>query len=171
MTYRPASNSKTAKNICFTGAITAVILFLVSGYVSRFAFVYQITALVLAVVSVEMYMKYVGSDYVYEAADKSLKVYKVTGKKSLCVCSLDYEESLSRVISSDKYLSQKEKYPKTNFNINYAKNLSPKQYSVYFFEFNGKKSMMKFEPDKIFTDYVNEKIDNAMKNKDESVNV
>ena len=42
---------------------------------------------------------------------------------------------------------------------------------MYFFEFNGKKSMMKFEPDKVFTDYVNEKIDNAMKNKDESVNV
>lgn len=171
MTYRPASNSKTAKSICCIGAATAVILFFASSYVSRFAFVYQLTALMFAVVCVEMYIKYVGSDYVYEATDKSLKIYKVTGKKSLCVCSLSYEASLSRVISSDEYLSHKDKYPKTNFNVNYAKNLAPNNYSVYFFEFNGKKSMMKFEPDKIFTDYVNEKIDNAMKNKDESVNV
>ena len=171
MTYRPASDSKTEKNICLICALTAVVLFFVSGFVSRFAFGYQITALFIAVVSVEMYMKYVGSDYVYEASDKSLKVYKINGKKSLCVCSLDYAASLSRVVSSDEYLGNKDKYPKTNFNVNFAKNLAPKKYCVYFFEFNEKKSMMKFEPDKAFADYVNEKIDNAMKNKDESVNV
>ena len=165
MTYRPRASSDKTKRLCVVFAFFAVVLFAVSGFVQSFVFLYQITALILAVVSVEIYMKYVGSDYVYEAADSALKIYKVTGKKSLCVCSLDYAESLTKVIDSAEYLKNKQKYPKTNFNVNYAKNLNPDTFCVYFFEFNGKKSMMKFEPDKEFVTYVNQKIETALQNK------
>lgn len=162
MTYRPKSNSNKEKVLAIITAIAAVILFAVGGMPVSFPAVYQITAIIMAVVSLELYMKYVGSDYVYEAGESSLMVHKITGKKSICVCSLDYEMSLSLVVKSNEYLANKDKYPKYQINVNYAKNLAPKEYSVYFFYFKDKICMAKFEPDDVFTQYVNEKIGAAM---------
>lgn len=165
MTYRPKNNTNKEKILTAVTAITAILVFAAAGFVNAFPGLYQISGLVLAVVSVELYMKYVGSDYIYDADDTSFKVYKVTGKKSICVCSLNYEMSLTGVVSSDDYLANKRKYPKTNFNLNYAKNLAPEEYSVYFFIFNGKKSMVKFEPSKEFATHLNEKINEALAKK------
>ena len=139
-------------------AVGAVVLFVFSGMVHHFPVLYQISAIVFAVVSIEIYLKYVASDYVYEAAEKSLKIHRITGKKSVCIASLDYEMSKTLVVKSSEYLENKSKYPKYNFNVNYAKNLAPKDYYVYFFDFNDKVSMAKFEPDDVFVNYVNEKI-------------
>ncbi len=163
MTYRPKTLDNKPKVISLCLAAAAVVMFVFSAYAPSFVAAYQLTALILAVVSLEMYVKYVGSDYVYEAAESSLKVYRVNGKKSTCLCSLDYSQSLSEIVSSKEYLTNKQKFPKTNFNLNYAKNLNPASFYVYFFEFNGKKSMIKFEPDEIFVKYANDKI-NSSKN-------
>lgn len=166
MTYRPKASGKKEKLISLLLAVCAIALFAASGVVARFAGIYQISAIIFAVISIEMYMKYVGSDYVYEAGEASLKIYKITGKKSICVCSLDYEMSLSTVVSRSDYEADKGKFPKTDFNVNYAKNLAPENYSVYFFKFNGKTSMLKFEPDADFSAYINEKIMTALENAD-----
>ena len=167
MTYRPKSNNSKAKILSIVTAVSAIVLFAAGGIVSVIPGVYQITAIIMAVVSLELYMKYVGSDYVYEAGETSLKIHKITGKKSICVCSLDYEMSLSEIVTSEEYLKNKDKYPKYNFNVNYAKNLAPEKYSVYFFYFKDKKCMAKLEPDEVFTQYVNEKIRAALEKADE----
>ena len=158
MTYRPKNNSKKEKLLAIICASVAIVLYFLSGIVHHFPVLYQVTAIIMGVVSIEIYLKYVGSDYVYEAAEKSLKIHRITGKKSVCVGSLDYEMSRSLLIKSSEYLGNKDKYPKYNFNVNYAKNLSPKEYYVYFFDFNEKVCMAKFEPDEVFAQYVNEKI-------------
>ncbi len=165
MTFRPKLAGNKEKMLSVVLAVIAVILFAVSAFVAKFELVYQITAIVSAVVALQIYLKYVMNDYVYEAAADSLKIYKVTGNKSVCVLSLDYEMSLSKAVSKQEYLSDKSRFPKTNFNVNLAKNLAPENYYVYFFEFNEKKSMLKFEPDKVFADYLNEKIENALNNR------
>ena len=161
MTYKPKSKTNKERLISLLTAACAVILIIVSGITGRFGGLYQISAIVLGVVSIELYLKYVGSDYIYDADDDYFKVYKITGKKSICVSSLDYEMSISRVVDAKEYESNKENYPKVSFNVNLCKNLAPSEYCVYFFEFNGKKCMMKFEPDDVFVDYINEKISSA----------
>ena len=165
MTYRPKAAGNKEKILSLFFALCAIFLIIVSGITNRFGGIYQISAIIFGVVSIEFYLKYVGSDYVYDAADDYFKVYKVTGKKSICVSSLDYEMSLSGVVTSEEYLANKESYPKTNFNVNLCKNLSPSSYCVYFFEFDDKKCMMKFEPDEMFARYLNEKITKALENK------
>lgn len=167
MTFRPQSKNKKPHILAIGSAVLAVVLFLASAFVPKFNFYYQASALILAVASLEIYMKYVGSDYVYDAGERQLKVYKVTGKKSICVCSLDYDESVTCIMKREEYEKDKEKYPKVNFNVNYAKNIFPKDYYVYMFSFNGKKSLMKFEPDEVFVNYANLFIDKALKNKEE----
>lgn len=161
MTYRPKNNSNKEKLLSFITALAAVLLIVLSGIINKFGGLYQISAIILGVVSIEFYLKYVGSDYIYDAADDYFKVYKVTGKKSICVSSLDYEMSLSHVVTRQEYEENKDKFPRTNFNVNLCKNLAPKDYSLYFFEFNGKKCMMKFEPDEVFTEYINNLISAA----------
>lgn len=162
MTFEPRSKNTPEKILSLITAILSIVLFGASGVVQRFSGIYQITAFVFAILAIQIYLKYVYSRYVYKATEDSLQIYKITGKKSICVASLDYEMSISQVISYEKYLESKNTFPKTNFNVNYCKNLFPKQYSVYFFEFNGKKSMMKFEPDNEFVCYVNELISGAV---------
>lgn len=162
MTYRPKSSSKKAYILSFASAIFAIILFATSAFVSRFNGLYQITALILAMYSVQVYLKYIASDYIYEAAGNSFKIYKITGKKSICVCSLDYEGSLSQVIPFSQYKSSKGDYPKYAFSVNYNKNIRPDNLYVYMFEFNSKVSLMKFEPDDVFVEYINNKIDAAL---------
>lgn len=161
MTFRPKSSSNKEKKLSLITAFCAALLIIISGIVNRFGALYQISAIILGVVSIEFYLKYVGSDYVYDADDDYFKVYKITGKKSICVSSLDYEMSLSHVVSKQEYEENKDKFPKTNFNVNLCKNLAPKEYSLYFFEFNGKKCMMKFEPDEVFTEHLNNLISAA----------
>ena len=164
MTYRPKNNSKKEKLLALVIAALAIVLYFLSGIVHHFPALYQISAIIMGVVSIEIYMKYVASDYVYEASENSLKIHRITGKKSVCVGSLDYEMSRSLVIKSSEYLANKSKYPKYNFNVNYAKNLAPKEYYVYFFDFNEKVCMAKFEPDDVFAEYVNKKIASYLDN-------
>lgn len=161
MTYMPVSKSKKEKLLALITALTAALLIVMSGIMQKFGGLYQISAIILGVISIELYLKYVGSNYIYDAADDYFKVYKVTGKKSICVSSLDYEMSLSHVVTKQEYEANKDKYPSTNFNVNLCKNLAPKDYSLYFFEFNGKKCMMKFEPDEAFSTYINNLISAA----------
>ncbi len=162
MTYRPKLYGKKEKIISISMAIAAIVLFALSGVVSMYNGVYQITSLIFAVAGVHMYLKYIVYDYVYEAADNDIRIYKISGKKSICVLSLSYEMSLSYVIDEKEYREKLDELPKTSFTVSWAKNLSPEKYYVYFFDFNGKKCMLKFEPDKEFADYVNTRIRTAL---------
>ena len=167
MTYRPPIKNRKAIIMSLASAFCAMLLIVLSGIFDSYGGLYQISAIILGVVSIELYMKYVGSDYVYEITEESFRIYKITGKKSICVSSLDYEMSLTEVVSKDVYLSEKENYKKYNFNVNFCKNISPDEYYIYFFEFNEKKCMMKFEPDDVFVNLLNEKIRNALSKSDE----
>ena len=167
MKSSPKSNNKKEKILTLSMAIAAIVLYVSTAFVQRFVVLYQLSALILAVLSVELYLKYVFSNYIYEATETSLDIYKISGKKSICVASLSYEMSMTQIVSSDLYLKDKSDYPKTNFNVNYCKNLFPSEYYVYFFQFNGKNSMLKFEPDKQFVEYVNNLIAEAVTDEDE----
>ncbi len=111
-------------------------------------------------------MKYVMSDYVYKASEQDIEIYKVTGNKSVCICSLSYEESVSGVVTRDYCDSHREKFGKSKITVNYCKNIFPKEYSLYFFNFNSKLALLKFEPDEAFTKYMNEKITAAISSKE-----
>lgn len=158
MTFRP--KQKTPKTAAFAAicAAFAVMFFYTSTKISEYRIFYQLPALVLAVAALQIFIKYMAHDYLYLADETDLKIYKISGNKSICVCSLNYEESISGIIDNNFYKDNKNKFPKTNLAFNYCKNLFPDKYCLYFFNFNNKTAVLKFEPDKAFTDYINEKI-------------
>ena len=166
MEYRPKRKNFKAAVLAASAACFAVMLFAISGYVSSVRWAYQLAGLILAIIGVQTYIINVQSDYVYKADTTDIKVYRVTGSKSLCVCSLSYEESLSEVVTHSYYKAHKKEFKKNKLAVNYCKNIFPEDYSLYFFNFNGKVNRMKFEPDEIFTNYMNEKIKLALANKE-----
>lgn len=86
MTYRPKKNSRKASGLALAAAIVSVLCFCFSPYLPA-PVVYQLAGLVLAVVALQIYMKFVQSDYEYRVTANDLEIYKLTGKKSTPVCS------------------------------------------------------------------------------------
>lgn len=161
MTYRPHSVDRKAPLFAALCALFAVASFSFSAHVSHAALVYQLAALVLAVTALEVYLKYVACDYLYKAGENELMVYRITGKKSICVCSLSYEESVSNVVDAAHVSKNSAQFPRYRLAVNACKNLFPKEYALYYFNFNGKVARLKFEPDADFIRHVNQKIHEA----------
>ena len=166
MDYRPSRKDFKAALVAGFSLTLAIALFFISSNFHSYRWVSQLVGLVSAIIGVSVFFTNVQSDYIYKADENDIKVYRVTGKNSLCVCSLSYEESLSEVVTSKHFTEHKSEFPKNKLAVNYCKNIFPREYSLYFFNFNGKVNRMKFEPDSIFTNYMNEKIRLALANKE-----
>ena len=166
MDYRPKRKDFKAASLCGFSATLAIVLFLMSSAVQSYKWAYQLAGLFLAIIAVQIFTINVQSDYVYKADERDIKVYRVTGKKSLCVCSLSYEESLSQVVTAKYFNEHKNEFPQNKLAVNYCKNIFPEEYYLYFFNFNGKVYKLKFEPDDIFAKHMNEKIKTALENKE-----
>ncbi len=162
MTSRPKAKNFKAPFLSGICALFSVASFYFASRVELYMIVYQISAIVLAIIALQIYLKYVQCDYVYKLAEKELEIYKVSTGKSVCICSLSYEESICEIVSSAEYKRNKSKYPKTQIATNYCKNIFPETYSLYFFNFNSKKAALKFEPDAAFTEEFNKKIKIAL---------
>ncbi len=167
MTCQVPQKDKRAQLLSLICIVAAVALYYTSSLVSAFIIVYQITALVLMIFGVEILLKYVMSNYEYEATENDLRIYKMTGRKTQCVCSLAYSESLSAVLTAREYEQSKASYPATKLAVNHCKNIFPREYAVYLFNFNGKPSLLKFEPDAAFVSYVNDRIRQSLQTEEE----
>ena len=151
MDYRPQRKDFKAamlSGFCLTGAVA---LFFFSSQLNSYRWVYQLAGLILAIIGVTVFLNNVQSDYIYKVDNLNINVYRVTGKNSLCVCSLSLEESLSEIVTVKHFKENKKSFPKNKLAVNYCKNIFPKEYSLYFFNFNGKVNRMKFEHNEIFT--------------------
>lgn len=165
MEYKPNKKNFKAIMLCGTSGTFAVALFLSSAFVNSYRWAFQLCGLILAVIAVQIFTINLQSDYVYKAGENDLMIYRITGNKSLCVCSLSYEESLSYVVTMSYYSEHKEEFPKYTLAVNYCKNISPNEYHLYFFNFNGKVTKLKFEPNEDFVNYINQRLEIALNNK------
>lgn len=170
MTFRPKQKNYKSVFISAFCAAFSVAAFYISSLVDRFMIIYQLFAIVTAVVAIQVFLKYIQCDYVYKLGDHELEIFKVTGNNSVCVCSLSYEESLKTAVTNKHYKENKKDFPTSKILINYCKNIFPDEYCLYFFNFNGKVSELKFEPDEIFVNAFNEKITAALSRRESEEN-
>ena len=111
MTYRVPKKDKKASLTALLAAVFSVLCFAFSSFMNA-PVVYQLTGLVLAVVALQVYMKFVQSGYVYEVTENDLRIHKTTGNKSTTVCSMSLEESLTGVLSAAYAAKNAAKLPK-----------------------------------------------------------
>ena len=166
MDYKPHRKDLKAVLFASLSFTFAIAMFLVSSLLASYIWVCQLAGMISAIAGVTVFFTNVQSDYIYKVDERNINVYRISGQKSLCVCSLSLEESLSEVVKIKYFKENKKSFPQNKLAVNYCKNIFPKEYSLYFFNFNGKVNRMKFEPDEIFTNYMNEKIRLALANKE-----
>lgn len=160
MTYRVPKTDRKASLLALLCMVFSVLCFFFSSVLAA-PFLYQLTGLVLAVAALQIYLKFVQSDYVYEVTANDLKIHKITGKKSMTVCSMGLEESITGVMKADDAKQNAAALPKNTISLNFCKNIFCESFAVYYFNFNGKIAKLKFEPDAAFAAYVNRAIADA----------
>ena len=82
MTYRPQRKNLSAVFLSIFCFVFSVIAFYIAPRIGTYMWVYQITAIILAIFALQIFLKYAQSDYVYKADEHDLKIYKITGDKS-----------------------------------------------------------------------------------------
>ncbi len=163
MTYRPAPTDRRASILAVISLVASVCFFLFSGAASQAVVLYQLSGLVLALIGIQIYLKFVQCDYVYEVTDNDLKIHKIVGTKTTCICSMALEESLTGVLGMSYLEKHKALLPKYAISLNYCKNIFSESYAYYFFNFNGRVARLKFEPNDAFAAHINKKINDAKK--------
>jgi hypothetical protein len=128
----------------FFGAAMAVWPLFTDGY----AWLYQLTAIVLISGGILSSNRYVLSDYIYLLDGYNFIVVKATGKKFAHLCNLPLAEGITSMDASA--LNMKEitrRYGKISLRYNFCQNMFPEKPHVYIFTCGGKKSSLMFEPD------------------------
>lgn len=169
MTFRPKIQNKISCTVfCFLLFVVFFCILLQSNAQS-YIWVYQIFILIFSVAALEVLLKYILSDYVYELKDDKLRIFRIQGKKSVCVASIALSTAYGPV---EKSLLSKHAIKQAKVKLNYCKNMYPESYYIFNFDFNGKNTVLKFEPDSIFVQAVNKqielsKISHTERNKDD----
>lgn len=127
----------------------------------------QLSAVVFAVCAVQVYVKYILSEYKYAFDDRNLCIDKIVGKKIVPLGSLDLSYSLAEVMSKSEYNEKKSTLPKPDIMFNYCKTMRLRDPFVYLFEFNGKNALLTFEPNGEFVCALNAVINECLARKEE----
>lgn len=163
MTFRPAIKNRYAHGV-FTVSLFLVFLnVFIQSRVNSYKWAFQIAILIFSIVLLEVLLKYILSDYVYELRNENFMVYRINGKRSVCVASIALSSATKNILPSSDYKKEKKN---SRITLNFCKNMSIKEFYVFCFDFNGKKTALKFEPDDIFISEMNKRI-KAAKEKDE----
>jgi hypothetical protein len=167
MTFRPKLKNKIAHNIVLFSLLACALLFVAAKQLNQIQWLFQMVILVLAVLAIQVLLKYILSDYIYELRDTNFLIYKIQGKKSVCLCSLSLTQSMCPVMTRDEFRKRSETLPKHHVSLNYCKNIAPKDEFLYMFDFNGKITLLLFEPDEIFVKHMNNIAEQFIQNRNE----
>ncbi|MCI8388302.1 MAG: hypothetical protein HFE63_07565 [Clostridiales bacterium] len=153
MTYKPQQNNRS-KNTAFVLLIGAVVVWAISSFVSVGGAFIQLAAIVIAVVGIQIFVRYSLSEFRYileddDDGDTSLLIYKRQGAREMKVCHV----SLGKTVAVFKLNSMpdfQKKYGTTSNRFNYCQNMGKDNMYVLIFRDGEKLIEVRFEPDEAF---------------------
>ena len=126
---RPVPKNQNARRVFFILLGAAAIAVILSYFVSAYKGIVQLGALILLVVSVLIYSRYLGSSYSYEVAHDSegtpiFLVTQLSGKRRTALCRVDLSDIVSiEALTGEQYRSYK---PESGFRrYNYTPTMGP----------------------------------------------
>ncbi len=162
MRYSPENFNIKPLMITILLTVMAVFSLLFAGQMQNLKWLFQLLFLCLATAAIQIYLKYVLTKFEYVCDSENLSIYKIMGRKRLCVGSLALENSICEVIPYTDYVKNKEEYNK-NLVYNYTRNFKTENVYVYIFDFNGKNITILLEISKEYAEYINIHINEKMK--------
>ncbi len=159
MKYSPEGDKRKALSACLIMLALTVVSVVMSANNVFAPWVSQLAMVVFAVCTLQIYLKYILSEYIYAFNHKQLCIDKIVGKRIVPLGALDLSLSISNVMKMSEYKVRCGEFPKVEMRLGYCKTMLLKDPYVYIFEFNGKVAMLCFEPSEEFASALNFAID------------
>lgn len=159
MIYKPPVKNYTAQVlilICFAITLTLVIG---SFQIKEYSYIFQILTLPFLIIGIQLFFRFILSDYVYEITQSHLYIYPIQAKRRLCAEAFAFSDFQSPLMSKKEYLLAKKAEKTPLIYLNFCKNISSADETYCFVDYTGKRAVLIFEADNIFKEQINKKIE------------
>lgn len=167
MRYSPQNYNAKPLMITILLTVMAVFSLIFASQMQNIKWLFQLLFLCLATAAIQIYLKYVLTEFEYVCDSESISVYKIMGRRKLCVGTLALENSLCEVIPYTEYLDKKDEFSVTQV-FNYTRNFKTQDIYSYIFDFNGDKIMLLLEISNEYAQHINIHINAKLKGKREN---
>ena len=155
---KPERSVAQTRLIILLGLGIPAVLFPVSGALPAYGSAVRLAAFILICVTIMLMVRYVLSEYEYTADGESFSVTRITGNRRTTVCCLN-------LASAEKLLPAKEyralpAAERAVMKYSLCQNIRADSY-VFLCDFNGKRTMVEFEPNEAFVKILRDQMDNA----------
>ncbi len=169
MRYSPKNENTRPLMITILLTVIAVFSILFAGHFQNLKWLFQLSFLCFATAAIQIFMKYVLTKYEYVCDDTSLSIYKIMGRRRICVGILEFslfKRKLETIADFEDL-----RIPSRIENIlTFTRNYKTKNIYCFVYNYNYSDVMIKLEIDNVFANYVNERVENALKGKAEDEN-
>ncbi len=144
---KPERNVNQVRTLVATCTLVTAVLFLLSTCVLSYAALIRLTAFISLIASILLVVRYALTEFEYSVSNGDFAITRITGNRRQVVCNVSLETAVNFIEKRDyDHLPSSEKAI-----IKYSLNQNMKAKSfVLLFDFNGKKSMIEFEPNPEF---------------------
>ena len=155
---KPERNVMQTRVLLFTCTLVTLTLFFVSTVVTAYSGFVEFCGFVALMISILLVVRYSMTEFEYSVNTEDFTVTKIVGNKRTVVCSVALETAVD-LLEKPAYraLPASEKGI-IKYSLN--QNMRAKSY-VFLCEFNGKRAMIEFEPNKEFAAILYNAIKNA----------
>jgi len=165
-TYKYIPKKEAGNAAVFAGIFIAATaaLWIMPFFIHNFRLIYQLSGVVTATIAVQITTRFIISGYIYILDKTDFIIVRANGKKSVRVCNISLETAVGISESNKKFAEIEKQFGKIDARLNYCQNLFPDKTYSYIFDFNDKKTLIKFECDKFFIAEMKRRIEYAKLN-------
>ena len=166
MRYTPKINNTKPLLITILLTVIAISDLLFASQMLSLKWLFQLLFLCFATCAMQIFIKYVLTTYEYYLEENTLYIYKILGKRKLCVANFVLSnienklEKLSDCKSNESEFSKKEI-------LNYVRNMQFTDIYSLTYNLYGTRYLVKLETDENFALLLNERIECAIREKDD----
>ena len=158
---KPERDPKKAVFLVTSFAVLCLAVALCISLVPSYKGIFQIAFIVILAVGLNMVIRFTMSEMEYTLTEDSFEVRKKVGNKVTVLCSLSLEATIA-LVDKKTYKDNSALYGNINMRYNFNQNVCANS-AFFICEFNKKRLLVEFEPNKAFYDCFLEKIDENKK--------
>lgn len=155
---KPERNALQAKILIAVCALVTLGLFAASALIVEYGSLLNFSGYAALAVSILLVVRYCMTEFEYSIDDESFGIVKTIGTRKQEICRLALDKSCRLVTKSEYKLLPREKKAIIKYSLN--QNIKADSY-VFLCVFNGKRTMVEFEPNAGFVSIVRKKIADA----------
>ena len=158
---KPERSVIQTRILLFSCALVTLLLFFISTVVHKYGGFIEFCGFAALALSILFVVRYSLTEFEYSVYDGTFSVTKIVGNKRTVICSVALETAIDLLEVRDyNHLPSSEKAV-IKYSLN--QNMKAKSY-VFLCLFNGKRAMIKFEPNVEFVSILKQEINTAKSN-------